>query len=418
MRLGIALCSAVAIAGVGCESSRMGINVQPTISGEGAGPSALVGTDTRPPVTAATPPPPISGGTLLVTHDGSLAVASDPDRDRVSIVSVRNKTLVHTIALNAGDEPGRLTEDATGLVHVALRRGGAVVAIDPVTGSLLRRTPVCGAPRGIAYEPSTKLLHVACAAGDLVSLPAAGGDAVRHLHFAPDLRDVGVTPTGLVVSRFKSVSFVKLDGDGNVIQSVQTQRIGRATQKFTPPTTSPSGDIATPGTQIIEGMDPSVAWRMIASPTGDVLALHQYALAERIDIGEHPTNPNEPVSPPESQPYGAPPGSSCGGLVSPGVTTLGEDGQARMGAQIAGAVLAVDISASPDGAWVALAHAGTPYPLAAPSAFGATPPDQRPFDQQGEVTIIKVENTAGQDPQSTPNCVTRSEERRVGKKCR
>jgi hypothetical protein len=34
-------------------------------------------------VSASVAPPPISGGTLLVTHDGAKAVVADPDRDAV-----------------------------------------------------------------------------------------------------------------------------------------------------------------------------------------------------------------------------------------------------------------------------------------------------------------------------------------------
>src|SRR5437870_7650387 len=36
-----------------------------------------------PTVRQAVPPPPISGGTLLVTRDGKTAVVADPDRDQV-----------------------------------------------------------------------------------------------------------------------------------------------------------------------------------------------------------------------------------------------------------------------------------------------------------------------------------------------
>ena len=36
-------------------------------------------------VTASVPPPPISGGTLLVTSDGTHAVAADPDRDSLYV---------------------------------------------------------------------------------------------------------------------------------------------------------------------------------------------------------------------------------------------------------------------------------------------------------------------------------------------
>src|SRR5215510_5771579 len=41
----------------------------------------VIPNDVRSAVLAATPPPPISGGTLLVMRDGVHAVAADPDRD-------------------------------------------------------------------------------------------------------------------------------------------------------------------------------------------------------------------------------------------------------------------------------------------------------------------------------------------------
>jgi len=68
-----------------------------------------VPTDRRPPYRGATTPVPISGGTLLVTADGTLGIAADPDRDRVSVVQLEGGTqLLQTIALEPGDEPGRL----------------------------------------------------------------------------------------------------------------------------------------------------------------------------------------------------------------------------------------------------------------------------------------------------------------------
>jgi len=407
MRLGLAFCSTIAILGVGCSSNSgiapYGYGSPPSPPGEAIPPPAGdVATDTRPPVVAATPPPPISGGTLLVTHDGNFAVAADPDRDRISVASVLQKSLLWTIALNAGDEPGRVVEDSDGHVHVALRRGGAVVTIDPVSGALLRRTAVCGAPRGIAFEASTKLLHIACAEGDLVSLPADGGDPVRHLHLDPDLRDVVVLPDGLMVSRFKSASFLKIDGQGNIVQTLTTQRIGRTIQKMAASNSFPQ--------PVAEGMDPAVAWRTIGSPSGQVLMLHQYGLAEpidigqkSIDIGQKEMSPVEPVAP---QPYGAPAGTTCGGgLVSPAVTTMNGAGQVQMGTQIGHGVLTVDLSVSPDGAWIALAHAGTPDPAApnGPSIIPVTP--SALATPMGEISIMKVGSTAVQDP-TTENCVS------------
>jgi hypothetical protein len=49
------------------------------------------------------------------------------------------RSLTHTIGLQPGDEPGRLAEDAAGRVHVARRTGGALVTIDPSTGTIVSR---------------------------------------------------------------------------------------------------------------------------------------------------------------------------------------------------------------------------------------------------------------------------------------
>ena len=87
---------------------------------------------------------------------------------------------------------------------MALRSGGALATIDPAKGTILERRAVCAAPRGVAYEPATDLIHVACADGQLVSFPAAGGAATRRLQLVNDLRDVVVVGADLQVTRFKS----------------------------------------------------------------------------------------------------------------------------------------------------------------------------------------------------------------------
>src|SRR5688572_2448281 len=55
--------------------------------------------DERPVERAAEPPPPITGGTLLVTKDGAFAIASDPDRDLVHVVDLEQNAETATIAL-------------------------------------------------------------------------------------------------------------------------------------------------------------------------------------------------------------------------------------------------------------------------------------------------------------------------------
>ncbi len=111
-------------------------------------------------VSAAKPPPPISGGTLVVS--GKTAVATDPDRDRVSIINLTTKKVTATVALKDGDEPGRVVVDAAGRAHVALRAGGAVATIDLESGKLVDRSAVCAAPRGIAFDAAHGDLVVAC----------------------------------------------------------------------------------------------------------------------------------------------------------------------------------------------------------------------------------------------------------------
>src|SRR6267378_3509784 len=87
------------------------------------GPQPVFGQTVTQPVA----PPPISGGTLAIVGAGSIAVAADPDRDRIYVVDLTAKTKLADLALTAGDEPGRVIEDSAGRVHVVLRSGGAIV---------------------------------------------------------------------------------------------------------------------------------------------------------------------------------------------------------------------------------------------------------------------------------------------------
>ena len=93
---------------------------------------------------------PISGGTLLVSNDGTHAIVADPDRDRILTVDLESGKTLTELPLLANDEPGRVVEDSAGRFHVALRRGGAIVDIDLATRTLIDRRAVCAAPRGIA----------------------------------------------------------------------------------------------------------------------------------------------------------------------------------------------------------------------------------------------------------------------------
>ena len=103
--------------------------------------------DDRPVVTSKAARP-ISGGTLLVTSDGSYAVAADAERDRINIVNIRTGEMVQQLDLELGDEPGRVAEDPLGGLHIVLRGSGEVISFDLMGATVLRRS-VCPSPRGI-----------------------------------------------------------------------------------------------------------------------------------------------------------------------------------------------------------------------------------------------------------------------------
>jgi hypothetical protein len=288
-------------------------------------------------VTLAHAPPAISGGTLLVLASGTTAVAADPDRDQVYVVDLAGRRLEATIPLTAGDEPGRLVEDGNGLVHVALRGGGAVVTLDPATNRIVDRTDVCPAPRGITYDPASDDLFVACNGGELVTLPAAGGAPTRTLTLESDLRDIVVQFGHLFVSRFRQAEVLELDADG------------LATRSFRPPVSS-------------AGTEPDIAWRMISAPSSSALSTPELAMVHQ---RARPT----PVS---TAPGGY--GESSGGctqtsIIETTVTTFIGDWTHVSAPSVPAAVLPVDIAASPDGTTFAIVAAGNAKTPALPDVF-------------------------------------------------
>ncbi|MCX4244517.1 c-type cytochrome [Paraliomyxa miuraensis] len=238
-------------------------------------------------IRSAVSPPPILGGTLLMIEEDTAAVAADPDRDLVHVVDVVDASVRHTIELPHGSQPGRLTADARGLVHVVARGAGAVVDLDPASGSILGSRAVCPNPRGIVHEPEPDVLHVACAGGELVTLPAEGGAALRRVMVAPDLRDVFFTPDGLFVSRFRTADLLQLGDDGSVVERVGLPVLER-------------GSIEPDGSR--EELRPNTAWRTIPAPRGDWLMLHQISTTRTI-----------PVAPPPSEGDDMPDGTTSAG---------------------------------------------------------------------------------------------------------
>lgn len=277
-----------------------------------------------PPPPITDPPPAISGGNLMVTASGSLAVIADAERRAIYFVDLATRAVRQRIELAAGDEPGRTIEDASGDLHVVLRRAGAILDVDGAELRVLGRRPVCPEPRGIDFEPSTGSLHVACAGGELVSLPAAGGAPTRALTLDDDLRDVVASGGRLYVSRFRSAELLTIDASGTV---VDRRRPGFVR------TSGRLGDIV---------MLPNVAWRLRAMPDGSVAMLHQRSVSTNIDV--------------ETDGYMGS-GRCPGGVVEPAISIFGPTGAPRESGSMEFATLMVDLAVSPAGDELYLASA-------------------------------------------------------------
>jgi mono/diheme cytochrome c family protein len=294
-------------------------------------------------------PPPIAGGTLAVTPDRRHAVAADPDRDRVTIVELASRA-VRVVPLAPDVEPGRVVADGAGRAYVALRRGGAVLALDPASGAVLGRHPVCAAPRGLAWARDGDRLHVACADGALVTLGPDRGVEAR-LALPPDLRDVIATDEGLLVSLFRSAELVRLPGDGSL-----------AAPSALPVARVEGVDAEGWRSGLVQSYRPGVAVRLAAAPDGAVV-LHQ-----RARIGREAVFEGAPRAP-DTYTYSNRPVSNgtvtwrdpCdNAVVHAALTVLDPDGTPRhVAPSIARGVVPVDVAVSAAGS-VAIAFAGEP----------------------------------------------------------
>ena len=298
-------------------------------------------TDERVVISASTTPPPISGGTLLASADQRYAVMSDPDRDRVSIVDLQARALVANVALQTGDEPGRLVEDDRGRVHVVLRRSGQLAAIDLATHSVLGRRALCAAPRGIDFNSAARELVVSCASGELMRLPVDGGDAVQTVQLGADLRDVQVRGQDVLVSRFRSAQIMTVNAEGQVVNSGRPAAVTALFAEHT-------------GRLIVDDMSPELAWRMQPMSDGQTLVLHQLARNGAIDL--EVASGDQSVMMPTSSSYTGGTGD-CRGVVQTALSVVDASGTAVRTVRV-GSSLVVDVAVAADGA-IALAQAGS-----------------------------------------------------------
>ncbi|MFO0725091.1 MAG: cytochrome c [Myxococcota bacterium] len=281
------------------------------------GPEAL---GVGPVRTAPRHVPGISGGTLLVVDSARLAVASDPDRDRILLMNLDSRR-VTTIPLELGDEPGRAVEH-NGFVSTLLRGSGKMLSFPVSDPTQITRRDVCAAPRGLAYDAANGRLIAACAGGEVMTFSDTGaGQLFARLH--PDLRDVVITGGRLQVSSFRSAEIQELDpSTGALIGQPDTPIKG----------TDAFGGLRG-GFGFVGSGEPTVAWRTI-SFNGATIIAHQRASSNLVS--------------PTPGGYGSDPDPCVGqsSIVTTEVSLL-RDRFMNAPVRLPGAVLPVDIAVSP-----------------------------------------------------------------------
>ncbi len=314
--------------------------VSPSLDAQGTKPGVKIAEIAAPPERALRAMPPLTGGTLVISDDATVAYASDPERDLIWAVDLRTHKVSGWAALEVGDQPGRLVLDSENRLHVVLRGSGKIadLKLDADGLKLIARRDVCEDPRGIGYQKSGDALVVACATGELASINAAGGSMTQRKFVESDLRDVIVRGDQLEVSRFRASEVLTLDSARAVV--------GRRVPEFGQPIPSPN----------LNGpFVPEVAYRIVAMPNGNTAVIHQRAFASTVFVP--PTG--ETAQPGQPPAYGGAGFGGCEGatLVQSALTVMTPLG-ARSVRLITGS-LPIDVAVSPDGSELA-AVTGSP----------------------------------------------------------
>jgi mono/diheme cytochrome c family protein len=293
---------------------------------------------------AERPPHAISGGTLSVMADGSYAVAADPDLDTIYVVDAANLT-VKKLALPVGSEPGRIALDAAGNAHVVLRGTGVLLRVDLASGSAAGQAALCGQARGLVYDQPRDTLVAACMDGDVVTLRAGDYMEMSRTHVAPDLRDVVLGRTGrLFATRYRSAELIALDATG-AVQATNRPNQTRVTRLVfdQPPVSNPTAIVLPQGEPVQREItfSPTLAWRAATAADGGVWMLHQQSQNDEVQV--------------TAGGYG---GGSCAPITRGAVTRFAEDGAPLLLAGIAMHGTSVDLAASAQGDFLAIASPG------------------------------------------------------------
>lgn len=269
----------------------------------------------------------LGGGTLTLNADGTVAAISDPDRDQVVVMSLDTGAIKGRVILSRRTRPTRGAVDGQGNFAVALRGSGELLRVSSLNGGTLGRVAVCSEPVDVAWSAAEDAFQVACASGELVTVPLEGSAPVVSARLDPDVRDVVVTPDRTWVTTLRSAQVIPLGSDGAPGQAVELPSNPIGTSRFVP----------------------TVAWRARPLPDQGLVVAHQRSVEGDIAAIQAPD-------------AGAVPAYYTNACTSPivrsALSVLAPDGQVRASFEVPGA-LPVDLAVSPDGTRAAVVLAGS-----------------------------------------------------------
>lgn len=268
---------------------------------------------------------PLLGGTVTVAAGGDFAVVSDPERDLATIIDVPGRSVRGVIRFPTGSQPTRGVEDNRGQVRLVLRGSGQIATLSLGSAALVRTDSVCPEPRSAAWDSRSNALVVACASGELVTMPTLGSMSVRR--FDADLRDVLVRDGKVRVSTFRSAQLIDVEDKPRTLElpSIELPPVRDEPTRFVP----------------------TVAWRTVAAPGDLTVTVHQRSVEGDIDAIRSGL-------PPVVVPYYTNP---CSNAVVRSALTVSNQERVLSSVEIPG-VLPVDVAVSPDGTEVAVVGAG------------------------------------------------------------
>ncbi|MBL8949811.1 MAG: hypothetical protein JNK82_03480 [Myxococcaceae bacterium] len=172
----------------------------------------------------------LTGTSVLQLGDGRAAVA-DPDSDSVFLVTPSGHA---TLQFPEGSQPTRTAVAGRDLA-VVLRGSGQIARLKAtqrnarVDGASL--LTACAEVRGVAHDPATNGLKIACGGGELVTLDGQG----RHVvDTGLELRDVMVFEGKTWATTFRSAELVELDAQGHVVTRLAPPRLPVSGVTFSP----------------------------------------------------------------------------------------------------------------------------------------------------------------------------------------